>query len=85
MENDFYSDLREAMKTYSIGFQLVPPNMHRQNTAERAIRICKNNFISELSTTDPDFPIREWYLLISHCLIIQNLLCNSRVKPALSE
>ena len=34
MDNKFSSDLKEAMKKYEIDFQLAPPHMHRQNTAE---------------------------------------------------
>ena len=59
--------------------------MHRQNAAERAIRTCKNHFISGFSTTDQYFPIIEWDQLLSQLLITLNLLRNSRVNPALSE
>ena len=37
MKNEYSSDLKEATKKYAIDFQLVPPNMHRQNAAERSI------------------------------------------------
>ena len=33
MDNDFSSDLKEAMKNYRINFQLAPPHMHRRNAA----------------------------------------------------
>ena len=84
MDNYCYSDLKEAMETYEIDFQLDPPHMHRRNAAERAIRTCKNYFISVFSTTDPDFPIIEWDQLLSQCVITLNLLRNSRVNLALS-
>ena len=58
MNNDCSSDLGEAMKKYTIDFQLAPPYMHRQNVAEQAIKTCKNHFISVLLTTDLCFPIR---------------------------
>ena len=38
MYNKCSSDLKEAMKKYTIDFQLAPPHMHRQNSAERTIR-----------------------------------------------
>ena len=41
MDNDCSSDLKEAMKSYEIDFQLAPLHMHRQNSAERAIRTYK--------------------------------------------
>ena len=37
MENKCSSDLREAMKKYTIGFQLAPLYMHKRNATERAI------------------------------------------------
>ena len=72
------------MKKNAIDFQLDPPHMHRQNTAEGTIRTCKDHFISGFSTTDPDFPIIKWNQLLSQCFITLNLLRNSRVNPALS-
>ena len=84
MYNEFSSDLKEAMKKYTIDFQLAPLYMHRRNATERAIITWKNNFISRLSITDPDFPLREWDQLISQLLITLNPLRNSRVNPALS-
>ena len=35
MDNECYSNLKEAMKKYEIDFQLDPPDMHRQNSAEQ--------------------------------------------------
>ena len=57
MGNEYSSDWNEAMKKDTIDFQLDPTHTHRLNVAERAIRNWKNNFISGLSTTYPDFPI----------------------------
>ena len=84
MDNKCSSDLREAMTNYEIDFQLAPPHMNRKNAAERAIRTCKNHFISEFSTKDIYFPISEWDRLLSQCVITLNILINSRVNPALS-
>ena len=83
MDNDCSSELKEAMKKYNIDFQIAPPNMHRQNSIKRAIRTCKNHFISVLSTTNPDLPISEWDCLIFQCLVTLNIIRNSRVNPYL--
>ena len=40
--------------------KLVPPEVHRQNAAERAIQTWKNHFIAGISSTDPTFPMSEW-------------------------
>ena len=84
MDNECSSDLKEAMKKYTIDSQLAPPHMHRRNAAERSIITFQNHFISGFSTTDPYLTIRQWDGLISQCLITLNILCNSRVNPALS-
>ena len=58
--------------------------MHIKNAAKYAIITCKNHFISGLSKTGPDFPIREWNQLIPQCLITFNLLPNSIFNPDFS-
>ena len=60
MDNECYSDLKEAMKNYEIDFQLYSPHMHRQNTVERAIITYKNHFMSIFSMIDSDFPFSDW-------------------------
>ena len=72
------------MKKYSIDFQLSPPHMHHKNSAEQASRVCKNHFISGLSTTDPDLPISKWERILYKCLNALNLFHNSRFDPDIS-
>ena len=45
------------MHAKNIDFQLVPPHLHRRNTAKRGIGIWKDHFIAKLSSTDTQFPI----------------------------
>ena len=85
MDNEYSSDLKEAMKKYEIDFQLAPPHMHRQDSAQRAIRTCKNHFTSGFSMTDTNISISEWDQLLSQCVITLLLLRNSRVNPDLSS
>lgn len=42
-----------------VKLNFVPPNTHRRNRAERAIRDWKSHFISTLATVDPNFPMSE--------------------------
>jgi hypothetical protein len=44
--------------------QKVPPDMHRRNKTERAIRTFKAHFISILAGTDPSFPRNRGDLLL---------------------
>ena len=46
MDNGCSSDLKEAMKKYTMDFQLSLPHMLRQNVAKRSIITYKNHFIS---------------------------------------
>ena len=45
-------------------YQLVPPNVHRLNISERAIRTFKAHFLSILAGVDPDFPKYTWENLL---------------------
>ena len=72
------------MTTEEIDFQLAPPNMHRRNAAEHAIRTCKNHFIAILSGTDLNFPIQLWEQLLDQVQITLNLLRALRINPRLS-
>ena len=58
--------------------------MHYRNAAERAIRTLKIHFISGFSTTNIDFPIIEWYILLSKCVTTLNILCNVIFNPDIS-
>ena len=74
LDNQCSEELRKAFKKYQVNFQLVPPHVHRQNAAERAIQTWKNHFLAGISPLDPNFPIQEWDRLLPQCDIILNLL-----------
>ena len=85
MDNEASTDLKSAMTKHKIVFQLVPPDMHRRNAAEKAIRAWKNHFIAGLSSLDPAFPITEWDRLIFQAFVTLNLLRNARANTKLSS
>ena len=60
MDNEAPRDLKRYLQDNDIEYQLVPPHIHRRNSAERAIRTFKNHFIAGLCTTDPNFPMHLW-------------------------
>ena len=84
LDNEVSADLKTAFTQQQSKFQLVPPNSHRRNLAERAIQTWKNHFKSGLATADPNFPLSEWDRLIPQANITLNLLRTSRANPALS-
>ena len=65
-------------------FQLVPPHMHRQNAAERAIQTFKNHFIAGIFPTHKDFPLHFWCRPLPQSIVALNLLRPSRINPTLS-
>ena len=59
LDNKVSQNLKNAFDDNQTKFQLVPPNSHRWNTAERAIQTWKNHFKAGLATADPNFPLSE--------------------------
>ena len=46
LDNECSKVLKKYMEEENETFQLVPPHLHRQNAAERAISTFKNHFIA---------------------------------------
>ena len=84
LDNECSADLKLAMVKANLSFELAPPQMHRRNAAERAIRTFKNHFLAGLATCSPTFPITEWDRLLEQALLTLNLLRTSRINPNLS-
>jgi hypothetical protein len=70
--------------TWQAKFQLVPPDMHRCNWAERAIRTFKDHFLSLLASVDASFPPYLWDLLLPQAELTLNLLRQSGLNPWIS-
>jgi hypothetical protein len=57
LDNEASAAYKQAITfTWQAKFQLVPPDMHHCNRAERAIRTFKNHFLSVLAGVDAAFP-----------------------------
>ena len=69
------------MKDWGASYQLVPPNVHRRNVAEREIQTFKAHFLAILSGVDPDFPnfMRDKLLVQTELTI--NLLRQATLNP----
>jgi hypothetical protein len=66
--------LKHFFTANDVGYQLVLPNYHRRNAAERAIRTFKEHFVAGLSSVDPTFPLHLWDRLLPQAEITLNLL-----------
>ena len=50
LDNEVSAEFKKTIvKDWGASYQLVPPNVHRRNVAERAIRTFKAHFLSILS------------------------------------
>jgi hypothetical protein len=74
LDNEASKVLQEFMQENAIDYQLTPPQIHRRNAAERAIRTFKNHFIEGLSSTDHIFSLNLWDKLLPQALISLNLM-----------
>ena len=63
--NECSKVVQNYINSQGVAWQLVEPDIHRVNAAERAIKIFKNNFISGLCSVNKLFPLQLWcYLLV---------------------
>jgi len=65
-------------------FQLVPPDMHHRNRAERAIHTFKDYFLAILAGVDAAFPPYLWDLLLPQAELTLYLLWQSTLNPRIS-
>ena len=84
LDNECSGVFKKALNKNNIKFQLVPPNEHRSNAAERAIQTFKHHFLSTLATCDPDFHIGEWDQLLEQSEMTLNMLRPARCNPKIS-
>ena len=84
LDNETVPGTTSYDKDNSIDIQLTPPNVHRTNDAERAIRTQKDHFLAGLSSTHPLFPLTLWDKLIPQTNMTLNMLRKSRVNPKLT-
>ena len=59
--------------------------MYRRNTAERAIITFKNHMIADFATSDINYPLSEWDILLTQTELTSNLLRTPRGNPKLSS
>ena len=84
LDNECPNILKAFMHEKDETYQLVPPHIHRRNSAERAIGIFKDHFIAGLACLPNKFPLRLWCYLIPQAVLTLNLLRPSRINPNLS-
>jgi hypothetical protein len=83
LDNEASAELKAEIKK-NCTIQLVPPNNHRRNLAERAVQTSKNHFKAILAGVDDSFPMQLWDKLLPQTVLTLNLLWHSKVLPTVS-
>eukprot|EP00804_Cyclotella_cryptica_P019448 CCRYP_006615-RA/>CCRYP_006615-RA protein AED:0.18 eAED:0.18 QI:0/0/0/1/1/1/3/0/869 len=84
MDNQCSKAVEKYIKSTKADIQLVNPDDHQVNTAERAIQTWKEHWLSGMGTLDPTCPIQLWCQFIEQGQDTLNMLRVSRVNPKLS-
>ena len=85
LDNEASAAFKQAITfAWHAKFQLVPPDMHRRNRAERAIRTFKDHFLAILAGVDKAFPPYLWDLLLPQAELTLNILRQSTINPKIS-
>ena len=84
LNNEALEAYKTAIKESGMTYQLVPPDEHRRNFAEKAIQTWKDHFVSVLSGTAENFPLHLWCQLIPQMEHQLNLLQQSNANPKVS-
>jgi hypothetical protein len=74
MDNECSAAFRQYLAYEHIALQLVPPHLHRQNAAERAIQTFNNHFVVGLCSVDKQFPMHLWCDILPQATLTLNLL-----------
>ena len=83
-DNEYSKAVQKYINSQGVDWQLVEPDNHRVNAAERAIQTIKNHFISGLCSVDKLFPLQLWCYLLAQAELTINLLQTSRIDPSKS-
>eukprot|EP00804_Cyclotella_cryptica_P021899 CCRYP_000854-RA/>CCRYP_000854-RA protein AED:0.35 eAED:0.33 QI:0/0/0/1/1/1/2/0/417 len=84
LDNKASAAYKQAILDSGLTYQLVPPDDHRRNVAEKAIQTWKDHFIAVLSGTADKFPPHLWCQLILHMERQLFLLHQSNAKSKIS-
>ncbi len=84
LDNECSEKFKQCTRQNEMTHELVPPDNHQRNMAERAIQTFKHHFISILSGVNGIFPLSLWCHLVRPAEFTVNLLQQSNVAPKVS-
>jgi hypothetical protein len=74
LDNKCLAEFQASIAKNGMTHELVPPDCHHCNIAERAIQTFKNHFVSILSRVDNRIPLSLWCHLLRPVELTINLL-----------
>ena len=73
LDNETSRDIEALVAAKQVKIQYTPPDMHRTNPAERAVRTWKNHFTAGIAGIPPSFPIANWCRLTTQSDMMLNM------------
>jgi hypothetical protein len=64
LDNQASAEYKAAIEASGMTYELVPPDEHQRNMAEKAIQTFKDHFVGVLSGCAPSMPIHLWCQLL---------------------
>ena len=84
LDNEASKDFKMLIRRKYMHYELVPPDNHRRNKAERAIHTFKNHLKAILAGVDPSFPFHLWDRLLAQAETTLNLTRMANPAPKVS-
>ena len=84
LDNETSMAYRQEIMETGVTYQLVPPDDHRQNIAEKIIQTWKDHFISGCSGVSAHFPMHLWCRLIPQAEKQLLLFSQTYINPNIS-
>ena len=84
LDNEISAAYKNKINTINMTYQLVPPDNHRRNIAEKAIQTWKDCFVGVLICTAKTFPLHLWCQAIPQAERQLLILQQSNVNPMIS-
>ncbi len=64
LDNQASAEYKVAIEATGMTYELVPPEEHQRNMAEKAIQTFKDNLVGVISGCAPSMPIHLWCQLL---------------------
>jgi hypothetical protein len=74
LNNECSADFKAVITTNNMTYQLVPPQDHRRNKAEKVVQTFKDHFVAILCGADKSFQLNLWDLLLRQAKHTLNML-----------